>query len=63
MSAKPKLVGRYIEPGPAYRGVDRIPQIRSYEEYPEQSVIDSKGYWLEGEKVYTLPDELARESV
>ena len=47
-------VGRYIEPGPRYRGVTRIPQIRSYEEYSEQSLKDSKGYWVEGEKVYKL---------
>lgn len=47
-----KPVGRFIEPGPRYRGVERIAQIRSYSEYGEASVADSKGYWLEGEKVF-----------
>lgn len=55
-SAEPKLVavGRYIEPGPAYKGAERMTAIRSYEEYSEQSVKDTNGYWLEGEKVYQV---------
>lgn len=48
-----KPVGRFIEPGPRYRGVERIAQIRSYSEYSEASVADSNGYWLEGEKVFS----------
>lgn len=48
-----KPVGRLIEPGPTYRGVERIAQIRSYSEYSEASLADSNGYWLEGEKVYS----------
>lgn len=47
-------VGRFIEPGPRFNGAERVPSIRSYEEYSETSVKESKGYWVEGEKVYTL---------
>ena len=49
-----KHVGRYIEPGPRFGGAERVPSIRSYEEYSLKSVVESKGYWVEGEKVYTL---------
>lgn len=50
-----QAVGRYLEPGPRYRGAERVPQIRSYAEFPAESVRDSGGVWLEGEKVYTRP--------
>lgn len=48
------LVGRFIEPGPNFKGAERVPSIRTYEEYSETGVKESLGYWIEGEKVYTL---------
>lgn len=51
-----QAVGRYLEPGPRYRGAERVPQIRSYAEFPRESVKNSDGVWLEGEQVYTRPD-------
>jgi len=49
-----KLVGRYIEPGPNFKGAERVPSIRSYEEYSKKSVSETNGYWLEGQKVYVF---------
>lgn len=45
-------VGRYVEPGHRYKGAERTPQIRTYVEFPKDSVSESGGYWLEGEPVY-----------
>lgn len=54
----PSPVGRIIVPGPKHGvgfGGKDVLSIRSYEEYSIQSVKDAKGYWSEGQQVWTHP--------
>lgn len=51
--AKYEVVGRIIEPGPAFGVRNKPPMsIRSYGEYSKESLAASSGYWKEGDLVY-----------
>ena len=52
-----KAVARYLLPGPTFKGISpSFGQVRSYDEYSEEHVKETKGYWLEGEKLYREAD-------
>lgn len=50
----PEAVGRVIIPGPRH-DLKNMPcySLRSYEEYPKIIAKNAKGYWTEGEELFT----------
>lgn len=53
-----KPVGRVIIPGPKHDQRMNFDSIRSYTEYSKDSLADAKGYWSEGEQVFTISPNL-----